>query len=182
MATNQVIIQHTLKWIEQVVIGLNFCPFAAREVNRGTIHYEVYFECSVSVALQKVFEVFLLLDQSSDVETALLIFPDQFTSFDDYLQFFEMAETLLVNGGYEGTYQLASFHPEYQFGGTEKNDASNYTNRSPYPMVHVLREESVSRAVDSHPAVDSIPEKNMEVANEKGIEEMKRLWNACKAV
>ena len=86
---------------------------------------------------------------------------------------------MLFRSDLEGVYQVASFHPEYQFGGTEPDDAENYTNRSPYPMLHLLREDSLSDAIDSYPEVDLIPERNIECMNEQGVEKMRALLEAC---
>ncbi len=171
----QLIIAQTKKWITDVVVGCNFCPFAAREVKRDSISYEVLENADMESTLQAVANSFNFLDENPDTETALLILPGRFENFEDYLQLVELAESLLEREEYEGIYQIASFHPTYLFAGSNENDPANYTNRSPYPMLHFLREESVSQAVDSHPDIDQVPEQNIAYTEEKGLSYMQQL-------
>ena len=173
------VINHTKNWINDVVVGLNFCPFASKEVRRGTIHFEVISEAELAIALESLSNAFLQLDENKSIETTLIIFPHGFASFDDYLELIAFAEDLLVEMEYEGVYQIASFHPDYLFAGSSEEDPANYTNRSPYPMLHVLREESLSAAIDSHPDTDSIPERNIELARKMGLKQMMVLREAC---
>jgi uncharacterized protein len=173
------IIAQTKKWITDVVIGCNFCPFAAREMKRGSIHYEVLVDATNETTLQAVVKIFSLLDSDEKIETALIILPHAYDSFTNYLDIVAKAETLLENENYEGIYQLASFHPQYLFAGSTIIDPSNYTNRSPYPMLHFLREDSVSKAIDSHPNIDNVPEQNVQFSKEKGLEYMQKLFAAC---
>ena len=173
------VINHTKKWINDVVVGLNFCPFASKEVRLGTIHFEVIPEVELAIALESLSIAFLQLDENKSIETTLIIFPPGFASFDDYLELIAFAEDLLVEMEYEGVYQIASFHPDYLFAGSSEEDPANYTNRSPYPMLHVLREESLSAAIDSHPDTDSIPERNIELARKMGLKQMMVLREAC---
>ncbi|MES1224900.1 MAG: DUF1415 domain-containing protein [Bacteroidota bacterium] len=175
MHTTETIIAHTKKWIADVVVGCNFCPFAAKELKRDTIHYEVLHTATIKTCLEALLNAFHKLDNEASIETLFLIFPDSFTSFDSYLQIVELSEKLLEEEDYEGIYQLASFHPQYLFAGSNDNDAANYTNRSPYPMLHILREDSVTRAVDSHPDTENIPQKNIEFARTKGLAYMQTL-------
>lgn len=173
------IITQTKKWVLDVVVGCNFCPFAAREVKRGSIFYDVLENATLETALQRVAAAFTQLDNNADIETLLLILPSGFETFTAYLELVELAEALLEKEEYEGIYQVASFHPEYLFAGSSNEDPSNYTNRSPYPMLHFLREESVSKAVDSHPDIDTVPENNIAFTKEKGLQDMKQLLFAC---
>jgi uncharacterized protein len=173
------IISQTKKWITDVVVGCNFCPFAAREIKRGSIQYEVLFDANSETTLQAVVKIFNLLDADETIETALLILPHAYDSFINYLDIVDKAEYLLEKENYEGIYQIASFHPQYLFAGTANIDPSNYTNRSPYPMLHFLREESVSRAVDTHPNIDDVPEQNIMFTQEKGLRYMQELLGAC---
>lgn len=175
----QLIIDQTKKWITDVVVGCNFCPFAAREVKRDSISYEVLQHADMETTLQAVASTFSYLDEHPDTETSLLILPGSFESFEDYLQLVELAESLLEQEEYEGIYQVASFHPAYLFAGSSENDPANYTNRSPYPMLHFLREESVSQAVDSHPDIDDVPNQNISYTQEKGLAHMQQLLAAC---
>jgi hypothetical protein len=174
---NERVIAQTKKWIEDVVVGCNFCPFAAKEVKRGSIRYVVAANSSKEKILEELRQVFLQMDFDKNIETSLLIFSGVFTGFDDYLELLIDAEDLLFDRGYEGIYQIASFHPEYLFEGSKETDPANYTNRSPYPMFHVLREESVSAAIDSHPDTENIPQRNIEFARQKGLAYMLMLRN-----
>ena len=119
------------------------------------------------------------LDTDESIETTLLIYTDAFTGFDDYLDFLELAETLLTEQGYEGIYQLASFHPDYCFEGADQNDPANYTNRSPYPMLHLLRESSIEQAVNAYPHPENIPQRNIELTRELGLAKMRALLSSC---
>jgi uncharacterized protein len=107
-----------------------------------------------------------------------LILPHRFSSFDEYLGLVELSDSLLADQEKEGIYQVASFHPAYIFDGSTEEDPSNYTNRSPYPMLHLLREESVSRAIDSFPGTEKIPQRNIKFARQKGIIYMRSLWES----
>jgi uncharacterized protein len=173
------IIAQTKNWITDVVIGCNFCPFAAKEIKRGSIHYEVLLDASNETVLQAVAKIFNLLDNDETIETALIILPNAYDSFTSYLDMVDKAETLLEKENYEGIYQIASFHPQYLFAGSTNVDPSNYTNRSPYPMLHFLREASVGKAVDSHPNIDDVPAQNVQFAQEKGLRYMQELLAAC---
>ena len=173
------IIEHTKKWIREVVVGCNFCPFAGRELVRGSIHYLVLQNAGTQKLLEEVVSVMKQLDEDLSIETTLLILPGSFEDFDEYLDLVEDAEAILEKEGYEGIYQLASFHPQYLFAGSAESDAANYTNRSPYPMLHFLREDSVSKAVDSYPDIDEVPNRNIRFAHEKGLLYMQQLLANC---
>ena len=176
---NEAIINQTKKWITDVVVGCNFCPFAGREVKRGSIVYEVAHSADKQEVLEKLATMMQQLDEDDSVETSLLILPKGFEEFENYLSLLEFAEELIEEEDYEGVYQVASFHPGYMFAGSNEVDPSNYTNRSPYPMLHLLREESVTRAIDSHPDIDSVPEQNIAFTKEKGLQYMQQLLAAC---
>jgi hypothetical protein len=109
------------------------------------------------------------------IETSFLIFPRAFSKFDDYLYLLSLAESFLKKKGYEGVYQVASFHPLYLFAGSDENDPANYTNRSIYPMLHLLREESIDKALENYNDPENIPERNINFAREKGLVYMKML-------
>lgn len=173
------IISQTKKWITDVVVGCNFCPFAGREVRQNGIHYQVEAATELSTCLESFLQECIRLDQETSIETTLLIFPGAFQSFDDYLRLVELAEKLIITKGYEGIYQVASFHPFYQFAGARADDAANYTNRSIYPMLHLLREESIEQALQRYPEAQQIPERNIRFAREKGEAYMKMLRDAC---
>ncbi len=170
------IISITKKWIYEVVIGCNFCPFAAREVQRNSIRYKVEESKDKAACLLTLIQECERLDKEASIETTFIIFPDTFTSFQSFLDLLSFSGKLLKKQRYEGVYQLASFHPEYRFGGAPANDAANYTNRSPYPMLQLLREDSVEKALAHYAgSAEEIPERNIRFAREKGLAYMKTL-------
>lgn len=180
--TTDQIIQQTRNWITEVVIACNFCPFAAREVKRNSIHYQVVTAVRPEEALAALLQECKRLDDHPDIETTLLIFPEDFLDFTQYLTLVGMAEQLLKKKKYEGTYQVASFHPEYRFAGAPDDDPANFTNRSVYPMLHLLREASIEAALKRYPDPDSIPAGNIDFARNKGYAYMKMLRDSCLAV
>jgi len=155
------VIQQTKNWVSQVVIGLNLCPFAAQPYEDNRIEYIVCHNNQTEQDLQELAVCFSILENKVEVETILLIFPESYRSFDDYLELLYLANLLLDDLNFSGIYQLASFHPEYHFEGTKIDDASNFSNRSPYPMLHVLRENSIERAVKSYNHIETIPQNNV---------------------
>ena len=161
------LITATADWIESVVVGHNFCPFAKRELRRNTVRY-VLAEDGAEAALAALLAECRHLDANAGTETTLLILPAGVDDFEDYLDLTAMAEDLLAEHGYEGVYQVASFHPDYRFADADADDAANYTNRSPYPMWHLLREDSLSAAIDAYPDVDAIPDTNIAKARALG--------------
>lgn len=173
------IIAQTKQWINSVIIAHNYCPFAKREVDKGSVRYQVVHETEFNSLVSSVIQECVWLDQNADTETTLIIFPANLGDFNLFLDCLVLAEDLLIAQGYEGTYQIASFHPEYCFQGAEGNDAANYTNRSPYPMFHLIREASVQLAIEKHPDPESIPERNVEYAREQGLDKMKALLQQC---
>jgi hypothetical protein len=179
MASNEQVIEETKKWIEDVVVGCNFCPFAGKELKQNSIRYLVETGSDLKTCLQVFMKECIYLDTNPATETTLIIFPSAFQQFDDYLDLVELAESLLVKEGYEGIYQVASFHPQYMFAGAPPNDAANFSNRSIYPMLHILREESIEKALKKYPNPELIPERNILFAREKGVLYMKMLREAC---
>lgn len=167
MESDQIIAQ-TKSWVKDIVIGLNFCPFANKEFINETIRYVVDDSDDFEINLTTFLTELHFLDKS-EFETSLLIFPESYSDFQDYLDLVDTANDILLEFGYEGVYQIASFHPEYRFEHTKKEDAANYTNRSPYPMLHIIREASLEKAISSYENVDKIPENNEKLAREKGI-------------
>jgi hypothetical protein len=165
--------EETRRWLEQVVVGLNLCPFAKRELSAQRVRIALHVESGegdeFEERLQAVARELQILDNDEDVGTSLLVFPDALRDFDSYLVFLEAAEEYLQVAGYEGTYQLASFHPDYRFAESDPGDPANYTNRSPYPTLHFLREEEMARALEGYPDPEAIPERNKEKCRELGI-------------
>jgi len=172
------IIDKTKKWIIDVVIGCNFCPFAANVVKQQAIFYKVEENADIEACLASFVCEMERLDNDPTIETSFLIFPNAFQQFDDYLDLLSLSEKLLKEEGYEGIYQLASFHPLYLFANSDENDPANYTNRSIYPMLQLLREESIDKALANYKDPESIPGRNINFAKEKGLAYMKMLRDA----
>lgn len=179
MLTEETIIAQTITWINSVVIGCNFCPFAAKAVLRKSIRYVVHPDATTENTLEVLIMELAYLDTHDDIETTLIIMPDDFSDFESYLDLISLAEDLAGDQGYDGIYQIASFHPDYRFSGADVDDPANYTNRSVYPMIHILREKSVTQAVDTYPDTEDIPNRNIAFARLKGLEYMKILRAAC---
>jgi uncharacterized protein len=179
MFTPEQITEHTKKWITDVVIGCNFCPFAAKVVKQQTVFFKVETATATNVCLESFLQEATRLDNEESIETSFLIFPNAFKNFDDYLGLVSVAEKLLKQYSYNGIYQLASFHPLYRFANAPNDDAANYTNRSPYPMLHLLRESSIDKALEHYNNPETIPERNINFAREKGVVYMKMLRDCC---
>lgn len=179
MTSSEQIIKQTKKWVMDVVIGCNFCPFANPVVKQEKIVYKVELSAKTEDCLVALLEEVYRLDNEVDIETTLLILPNGFNSFNEYLDLLDMAEKMLKQKKYEGIYQLASFHPQYLFAGADEEDAANYTNRSPYPMLHLLREESIEQALENYKDPEEIPERNVTYARNRGLLHMQALRNAC---
>lgn len=172
-------IDATRAWLETVIINYGLCPFAKRELDCGGIRFCVDEDTDTETCLHHLIAECVRLDDDASIVTTLLIYSQGFADFADYLDFLSLAEALLVAQGYEGIYQLASFHPEYCFADAATDDAANYTNRSPYPMLHLLRESSIGEAISSHPNPDGIPERNIKLTRQLGLSQMQALLAAC---
>ncbi len=173
------IIASVRQWVESLIVGMNLCPFAKRELVKSRVRFAVT-EAATDDQLMTALQVELeLLDRDTSVETTLLIHPKVLQDFDDYNQFLNFADRFLAQLRLGGVYQIASFHPDYQFGGTDLNDAENYTNRSPYPILHLIREESLERVITDYPDVDQIPVRNIELMNRLGQDKLQALIQAC---
>ena len=161
----------TRRWLERAVIGLNLCPFAKAVHAKGQIHYAVHLAADDDAGLLDLLmaEAQALVDRpASERDTTLLMAPHTLADFLDFNDFTERAERRLARAGLEGTLQLASFHPRFQFGGTEPDHIGNATNRAPYPTLHLLREESIDRAVEAFPEAEVIFERNIETLEALG--------------
>ena len=170
--------QRTQSWLEKVVIGLQLCPFAKRAYELDRVRRGVLDAGLEEIWLEQMVEELQRLEEMprTELETTLLIIPEGLESFHDYLDFLEVAELLNSKLGYEGEFQIASFHPNYQFAESPPHDLANFTNRSPFPMLHLLREESISRAVEHFPAVDQIPARNMALLRSFSPEQIQELF------
>jgi hypothetical protein len=173
------IIQQTEKWIKSVVIDLNFCPFAAKALLKKSVRYVVLKDADVKQSLEALVQEFEFLNDHEDIETTFIIFANDFVDFKSYLQLVKKAESTITKEDYDGIYQVASFHPNYCFAGSDSDDAANYTNRSIYPMLHVLREDSLTKALALYPSPELIPEHNIALARQKGLQYMQMLRVAC---
>jgi len=167
---NQSEILKIKQWLEQIIIGLNFCPFAKKELVNNSIHYHVCDQSQLKLALEEVAGQCEYLKRHPEVETSLVIFSVGFRSFEKYLDLVDYANELLIDLGFEGVFQIASFHPDYYFEGEAFDDASNYTNRSPLPILHLLREASMEKVLRLYKEPENIPENNIKLAREKGSE------------
>lgn len=177
--TETEIIQQTQNWLERVVIGFNFCPFAKRELLRNSIRFVVSASDDMSENALGFASELTLLEKDSEIETTLVVFPKGYEDFENYLDLLDFCQLYLEEEGFEGQYQLASFHPDYCFAGTVYEDAENFTNRSPYPTIHIIREASIERALEDYESPESIPETNISVANEQGYEALKKILADC---
>jgi len=165
-------IEATRRWLERAVIGLNLCPFAKAVHVRGQIRWVLSDATTPEALLETLGEELLWLRDASaeEVDTTLLIHPQVLTDFLDYNDFLETADALVESLGLDGVLQVASFHPDYQFAGSAPDDVENFTNRSPYPTLHLLREGSVSRAVEAFPDAEVIVERNVETLRKLGVD------------
>ncbi|HEY9065920.1 MAG TPA: DUF1415 domain-containing protein [Burkholderiaceae bacterium] len=162
--------QNTLAWLEHAVIGLNLCPFAKAPWAKGQVRCVVSASRDPGTLLAELADELRLLVETDPqrIETTLLVAPDQFAEFDDFNDFLDAADAALASLDLEGTIQIASFHPRYRFAGTAPDDLDNATNRAPYPTLHLLREDSVARAVEAIPDPSAIYETNIRTLRELG--------------
>ncbi|UDM06454.1 DUF1415 domain-containing protein [Halomonas sp. NyZ770] len=178
-ADDALVVAQTLTWVANFIVGHNICPFAKRELEREAVRVEVVRSKKVDIALEELVAEFEWLDAHPEAETSLLVFPTLFKSFDHYLDFVELAAQLLEQLGYEGVYQLATFHPDYCFADADPDEAANYSNRSPHPMIHVLREASVEKAIEFYGDTAAIPERNITYLSEMGQDALEQQWQRC---
>ncbi len=165
---NETYINATKQWLDEIIIGLNFCPFAKKEYVNNTIRYHVSSNVKVKMALTEFIEQCQFLQANNQIETSLLIYNEGFRDFERYLELVDYANDLLVDAGFEGVFQLATMHPEYCFADEDYDDASNFTNRSPYPIIHIIREASMEKVLKVYKEPEKIPENNIELAHQKG--------------
>lgn len=177
--TDHDISEATKAWLKNIIIGYSLCPFAKPVWDRGSIHFSIQHGSQIEQCLEQLIIECEHLDTDETIETSLLIYAQAFPAFDDYLDYLALAETLLIEQGYEGIYQLASFHPDYCFDGARPDDAANYTNRSPYPMLHLLREASLEQAIAAFPDPENIPYRNIDLTRKLGLAKMQSLLDSC---
>lgn len=171
-------IADTRRWIERAVIGLNLCPFAKAVYVKEQVRFVLSDATTTEALLEQLAEELVLLRDTDAqvIDTTLIIHPDVLTEFLDYNDFLENAEAAVDALDLQGVLQVASFHPQYQFAGAAADDISHYTNRSPYPTLHLLREDSVERAVAAFPDPDVIVERNIQTLGRLGHAGWRRLF------
>ncbi len=152
-----------------MVVGLNLCPFANTVRRQGHLHIAVAQDTSVQGCLQLLSDEAHQLGPRDANATSLVVLPEGFEDFDDYLDLLALAEALLEDLELDSVLQLASFHPRYQFEGTHADDVGNWTNRAPYPILHLLQESAVAAAVEAHPDAEGIPEHNIDTLEKLGM-------------
>jgi len=166
------VIEKTKNWIEKFIIDLSICPFASKPFIEGRIQY---LTCEIDADFRMIQETFLevILQMHEDLQysNSFVIIADK-CSFDEYLDMYYFLEELLKKGNLDSMFQLASFHPDYMYDGTTKKDLSNYRNRSPYPMIHVLRVNEVEMAIEEYGDTSKITRKNVELLADMDVEEL----------
>ena len=177
------VLAETRAWVQRAVVGLNLCPFAKAPLAKGLIRFVVCETEDPRVLLDALCAQMneLVRADPAQLETTLLIHPDALVDFEAFNDFLDAADAALVDLGFDGVLQIASFHPRYQFAGTEPDDIGNATNRSPYPTLHLLREASVERAVEAFPEAEAIFESNMQTLAALGAEGWSALRAQCSA-
>lgn len=166
-------------WVESVVVGLDLCPFARSVLVDDRIRFAASDATSEEQLLMDLHDELKRLVEDNSVETTLLIHPGVLQEFDAYNQFLDFADSLLADMGMEGEYQIASFHPHYQFHDTDPDDVGNYTNRSPHPMLHLIREASLEKAIANYPNPELIPQRNIRRLEELGVKKIRALLSQC---
>ena len=157
-------------WVKRVIMKYNICPFARREVERSSIRYHACEQTKVKAVLLAFIGECKLLEKTPKIETTLFILPQGFEGFYSYLDLVDSANDILVQHDFEGVFQIASFHPDYCFDGEAQDSAANYTNRAPYPTLHIIREASMELALASYDDPESIPQRNIAFAERKGTD------------
>jgi hypothetical protein len=174
----QAVIAATREWLEKAVIGLNLCPFAKAVVVKNQVRFVVSHAPHLDGLLEDLDREldFLAAADPEAVNTTLLILPALLPDFLDFNNFMQLAEAAVGEHGLEGVIQIASFHPAFQFEGTDADDIGNFTNRAPFPTLHLLREASIERAVAAFPEAETIYERNIETLKALGHAGWQGLW------
>ena len=170
-------IADTRRWLDRAVMGLNLCPFAKAVVAKDQVRFVLSDATDPAQLLETLGEELLRLRDADpdEIDTTLIVHPQVLTDFLDYNEFLDAADGLVAELDLDGVLQVASFHPDYQFADSDRDDVENYTNRAPYPTLHLLREDSVSRAVAAFPEPEVIVERNVETLRKLGVDGWKKL-------
>ncbi|OHX11262.1 DUF1415 domain-containing protein [Chromobacterium sphagni] len=178
-ANHETVIAATREWLEKAVIGLNLCPFAKAVYVKNQVRIKVSEAANPQQLAEELAEELQLLAQADpeEIDTTLLVHPKTLQRFLDFNDFFDITDAIVGELQLEGVLQVASFHPKFQFEGTGINDVENYTNRSPYPTLHLIREESLDRAVAAFPNAEDIYERNIETVQQLGVAGWKALFD-----
>jgi uncharacterized protein len=179
MESTNNIIHKTRGWIEHFVIRLNLCPFAKKVFDEEKIRYVVLRSYQIKDLTKMMLDELYFLSKTDPfrIETTLVIFPGLLLDFEDFNNYLTITDEILLEMNLIGDFQIASFHPKYQFAGAAPNAAENYTNRSPYPMLHLLREESIENALKNASQPEDIPKRNIKIMNEIGIDKLENWKN-----
>lgn len=175
------VIRQTKAWVREFVIGYNLCPFAANPFRLNRIRYWVVEKMDPSAHIRLLLEEIRILFEE-EVETTLLIYPEEWEHYEDYLLFADTMNQFLDETGWRGDIQLATFHPQYEFAGEEPGGPSHYTNRSPYPMLHLIREDIMEQAIRTFPDTEGIPDWNKKQMEQMGVDELEKMWNEYRRI
>ncbi|MDO4641338.1 MAG: DUF1415 domain-containing protein [Neisseria sp.] len=179
--SDQTVIEHTRSWLEKAVIGLNLCPFAKAPYVKQRVRIAVSHAKHLDGFLEDLDRELLLLAQTppEETETSLLVHPALFPDFETFNDMLDFADQAVLDNGLEGVLQIAPFHPGFMFENTEQDDISNYTNRSPYPTLHLIREQSIAKATESFPDAEAIFGRNIALLEKMGHEGWEKLGIAA---
>ena len=176
MSDNQKIISRVHYWIEEAVIGLNLCPFAKFVYQQQKVRCVVSESKNVDALMLELYQQCQYLIETPEIETTLLIIPHQLQEFADFNQILDQVDALIERYAWVGVFQIASFHPNYQFNNTRLEDRENWSNRSPFPILHILRESSIEQALSFHQNPEKIPETNIQKLKAMGVTEFDRVF------
>ena len=178
MSETQKTITRVRRWIEKAVIGLNLCPFARSVYQQNKVRLIVSKSGRVDALMLELYQQCQYLIETPEIETTLLIIPYQLEEFAEFNQILDQVDALIEGYEWSGVFQIASFHPKYQFHNTNIEDRENWTNRSPFPILQILRETGVERALSGYPDPDRIPEKNIRKLIEMDLSQFDRVFNS----
>ncbi len=180
--TTMAAIEATVRqWLDEIVVGLGLCPFAAKPLQASRVRIDISLAQDPEVLAADLHLALCRLEETpvSILETSLVVVPNMLADFYDYNDFLDVADAMLEEGDWDGVIQIASFHPAYQFADTDPSDAENFTNRAPYPIFHLLREVSLDAVLASYPDPEMIPERNIALFRQMDRDALKRLFPYC---